>query len=321
MHNVNLLPKRRTITVSMGTDLLVRKVTSVETEVDARFDVAWKVLAVAQKSLPMMVGEDLVAGNYDAGPAGGGQNVDVALCARPKAARAEWKRIFAEEAPTSGDMVVKLARKHQAHLTVLDPSWSVEHDILENLAGDASEARMATQMLKHFPSATQERSEEQTLLLLNGMKSSDQYKFASRTSHVKHGFVIKAIAKLVDGEAPSLEQYSEDKTMQTIIPRLQYFCRHREPSGSGGATPPIVGAKALVRFLELAQAKLTNGEEVTNDDVAKLKAYSHLIPEDRRGEVANVTEAAHKPVDLGKRTGTVKKADKAMEEAMAMFGM
>ena len=323
--NAALLPRKREINADMGGTVLLRKVTSIESEVDARFDTAWKAAAVLQKGLIKMVGEELVAPSYkfafDLG------KVHATLCVRPAAARKEWERLFKEDAPTTGDAVMKLARLHQANLRMLDDKWAVEHAVVENLAGDGSEERLARQMLEQFPTQDEDVSVEQALLHLNTMKTSDKYKFASRTAHAKHGFVVKILGRLADGEPPVLDIHAEDPTMQIAITQLGFFVRHEEAGGAGAKGPVTTGVDALVKKLTAAQVKSEGGTALANADVSDLKAYEHLLPDDVKAQAKLLVDSVAAPVDLSKKglpnkKGAAKgKADKAMEEAMSMFGL
>ena len=321
--NVNLLPRKRDVNTNFGGALLLRTVGSVDEEVTARYDAAWKAAAAAQNAITKIVGEELVAQTYTFVGAPG--KVDAELCLKTNAARAEWARIYRESAPATCDELLRLARENKLRLGMLDGKWLIEAAILESVAGAGSEARLGRAILTHFPTAATSVSEEDCLQRINAMRSAPSYKFASLTAQARHGFVVKILTKLVDGEPPALGMYVDDVTMQMLIPQLGYFVRFDKPSASASAAScTVTGGEALKLIFDQVTTKKIDGDTLTKKDVVQLKAYAHLVPADLNDECASlVREAEDGATDLLKKklpgTRGVKKVDKAMHEALSMF--
>ncbi|CAK0808256.1 unnamed protein product [Prorocentrum cordatum] len=286
--NVRLLLLKRNILLDYGgSAVLPKPAGTIHQEVKARFVAAWKSVARAQGKIVKLWGEEHI------GVEGCG-NVDVNMCGPCNAGREEWNMVVGEKEPASAGAVMNLSEEVYTKMIGFDPEWGTDICILDSSAGQGSEARVCQAMKTHFASAEQATAPQNVIHALPAMCGTDCYQLASRAAHAKH-----SMGKIVDEEAPQLDTFKDDPLVSDIIDNsLQYFAREEQQEGGTATKLDVAPLKTYQYFLD---------DSVKQDALALVKAV----------------EASSEQIAIKKagprKAAAKKKADKAMEEAMAMF--
>lgn len=126
----------------------------------------------------------------------------------------------------------------------IDADFKVELFMLEELCGQSSEDRLLVALLELFPSRKNRTAVESVLQQVNMLKNKDVFEFSSRAAQGKMENVENILMAITDAREPKLGEYSDDRFLRNLIPRLAYFVRHEEPNSTVKVQDVLFGADA-----------------------------------------------------------------------------
>lgn len=324
--NVNLLPPRRVVDISYRGALFPWKVSSLSQQVAVAVAAWWKGRAVDEGCLSTCWADDIIfpAGVDDKAEP---KIVDITMCAASDAARKQMDQYYrAHASALTGKQCLSTMRTSITKCFAIDPEFFVESMLCEALCGDGSEARLMNRCLALLPtSESSEHSLESTLQAVTGLCGSGVFKLASLQAQAKIHLCMRWLTSLMDDRQPDLAEGSNDKSMQQISDKLQYFCVYTKPATGSAPARRFFGSEALSQRFVACNSRL--GEDSTDplklNDVAAFRTYAFLLPPalaDKALKLVADTEAASMSVKVRRNKKTKASAkDSAVAEAMALF--
>ena len=159
---------------------------------------------------------------------------------------------------------------------------------------------------------------------ITSLSHGSLFKLASKSAQAKVTLTLKWLGKILESRPPLVEEAAKEESMQSISDRMQFFCYFEVAAGSGAATR-LVGAAALRKMYEHAKAR---HEDVgcSFADIAPLKVWCHLMPQDLAQPVANLVKLVEETMTTmqsahGKKPSKAATSgcDGAVAQAMALF--
>ena len=321
--NVDLLPDKRTIVFTIGQTEVPAKVRSIPDEIAIRSANVWKRIAEKDNQLPPLW--CAAALNFQ-GTCTYSSTVAAELVANAKQAREDCKRRLEVQNVTAGDEIMQLVKKDALGWLNTDRDFGYEVALVEFLAGDTSELRLIEFVLTKFPTKDTDALIEDVFPAVNNMKDSNVYKLASRAAQGKLQVVLAMLGKILDERPPIFTEFYKDNALKKIPGHVKYFCRTPVAPTSDHEARTLIGSDALAEDWKAIKTKYDKGE-ATSKDVAKLKTFGYLVPQEITVEVqqaiAKIEEGAGISTTKAKQSKVDKMMDKkqdaAVAEAMAMF--
>ena len=223
-------------------------------------------------------------------------------------ARTTCDELFLDSTVQSADLVLEtLATKHITSVHSIDRCFDVDETIIRATVGASGDKRLIQAVMDVMPTATQHLEPSSSLQRLNGITTQPVFKYGSRALQGKLGSLQTAIGRIVDERVPDVNDLLVDTDMKGIMSRFQFWCRVEIQDGL--ETKTVHGAIAI-RFIYDVLKAANDADPNSRKNLAKLKTFIHLVPDDLVGDAKKLINAldgpqSTKPIaDIKKRKRT-----------------
>ena len=200
----------------------------------------------------------------------------------------------------------------------------IDLPICKQLAGDAAVVHCSAAMSKVMPTAERATEPATTLMQLDQLKSSDQFRVAPRQvlGHLNH--LIKLVTGLAEENIIDASAALANPHLKNVVDKFVYFVR--APAGK----TTVFGGEALREVLKAGREQLA--KNIFPENAKLLRLYHWLVPSELADEVKDFLQqvkakadtlksavAGVKPKKLAKPTRSSSGVDPAVQAALDMF--
>ena len=256
------------------------------------FNIASKIKgrAVANGQLePLWCENDLVP---DAIP--GTLKIDESLLRTYKLARRAAMDLL-PAADQTGVAIKNTLHARQQMLKSVDKDWEVEHYFFLGMVGEMGEALLWTKILEVLPKSDHPITVDDSCAHLAELELSKLYSFVGVSCQVSYAKVKELVGSIKLRRQPKFTSPCSD-FLTTVKERCGYFCSHLGALGSDDLGVPVSGRAAVIKHLEAAEGRVSQGDTLTLGDVSVLQVFSWLLQGSECERLKKLTDVIMKDV-------------------------
>lgn len=201
---------------------------------------------------------------------------------------------------STGDVLSKMIYHKCSQYLLMDPDFSIELHIVNEACGSRVGERLREAVLKALPTAVSGSAPATGVRALHALRQKPVYTLAPKAEQSLVAITTNLLGNLVEDIPPNFEGLGENKFMQEVVSRLQYYLEAKGPK------------KEIVRGADAMKILLPSFIEDSKKEKLDISAcnpfvlYSWLIPESERAAVKAVIEQTL--ASCGIKKSIVKKA-------------
>jgi len=196
-----------------------------------------------------------------------------------EAARVVANEAFQAAGAKTGSDFAEVMAKKAAVLRQLDRSSSVEAGALKVMLEGQGQKVLQEKVLDAMPSATAERSIQQTVEDIMAVQSSELYKFVQPSTRAAVDGAKDFLQSMEAGECAKVHDIPSEGFMRQVLQRTEFFACWR-PAAQEGKPPgsPVFGKTALEKIMADLQKASTSEKGIKINDLAVPSMLRHLLP-------------------------------------------
>jgi hypothetical protein len=304
------------VVVHYGSLALQVKVQSMAEHVRLALAATWKRMALEAGDLPYMIAEVVLKMENTMG---GKKVLDQELLSGCHLARTTFKQYVQEEKADTALMLKDVERRKHCNLLALDRNWKIEKAILAEVTSSRASARVAQGLVALMPTRDKDVRPETLLQLVTNYQSEDVVKYAPVEVQNKITAFHREIARVVDGQAPKVQEILLDLVIGPAAQMVQNLARFEFVEGAKKKT--LVGGSAVECIYNACKKKM-EANLLTPADTTPLEVWEYLIKADLKAEIRKMITDTYTKASFTAQRGkkrASKEDDNAAEAALAMF--
>ena len=282
MDSMDLLPGRRTVTLSYRGRSFNYKSRTMQDLIDVTFMTMVKERAVAHDDLKPIMCENTLVG-IDTTKGKKGQFAEC-LLGRLRAAREDVNAGIEKMKDKSGSAIVAWMQKNKKSLTLTDSTFVIELQFWQGMTGSDGAAAIRTSILQSMPTAGEQRQVVLVHQECLRVFQSDLCLFCDEAVRNEVATVVTLLEHLKEGRTPSFPK-NPNEFMTAVRTSLGFFVTCLQGEGGG----KLYGEKACKHLLQCAMK--TEAADLKLDDCEVPLRFGWMLTKEERKQVDTLRDA------------------------------